>query len=170
MEYKIHNISLDDIEILKKAYSIGEEGLGDDPNNPYNKRMNMETYNRAAISAETFFCNLYNKQLTDIVKKYITVNSDEYISNIHYINYKTGEEGKRHVDSGASEKTFIILLNDDFEGGEFYLKREPIPFKKGEILQFNGNHYHEIKPITKGNREVLVIWLKWNNKNQKSLV
>ena len=170
MDYKIHNISIDDIEILKKVYNKGVEGRGDDPNNKFNVRMKVGDYNNSLISSEKFFCDLYNTELMDIIKKNIPINSDEYITNVHYINYKEGEGAIGHVDTGASEKTFSILLTDEFEGGEFFLKREHIPFKMCEILQFNGNDFHEIKPVTKGSREVLIVWLKWNNKNQKSLV
>jgi predicted 2-oxoglutarate/Fe(II)-dependent dioxygenase YbiX len=62
------------------------------------------------------------------------------------------------------------MLNDNFEGGEFYLEDELIPINLGEMIEFDANRLHRVKKVTKGNREVLVIWMKWNKKNKKSLL
>ena len=40
----------------------------------------------------------------------------------------------------------------------------------GEMIEFNANITHSVSKITKGNREVLVVWLNWNNKNKISLL
>ena len=63
-----------------------------------------------------------------------------------------------------------LALNDDFEGGEFYLEENKIDFQVGEIIEFDATLLHEVKTVTRGNREVLVVWLKWNNKNKQSLL
>jgi hypothetical protein len=164
------NISVEDIEIIKKIYNKGEENVGDDINNVYNKRFKKEDYNTNLVSAKTFFCDLYNVELIDIIKKNIKILPDEYIANVHYINYGVNDEAKQHVDTGASVRTYIIMLSDNFEGGEFYLENKLIPFKLGDIIEFDANKMHEVKKVTKGNREVLVIWMKWNKKDKKSLL
>lgn len=165
-----HNLSIEDIEIIKNIYNKGEENIGDDVDNIYNKRFDKNHYNLNIVSAKTFFCDLYNVELIDIIKKYIKINQDEYIANIHYINYGIGDEAKSHVDSGASVKTYIIMLNDNFEGGEFYLENELIPMKTGDMIEFDANKLHSVKMVSNGNREVLVIWIKWNKKDKKSLL
>ena len=165
-----YQISLDDIKVLKSVYDKGIENAGHDSNNIYNTRFSKDAYNLDKVKSETFFCDLNNTELLNVIKKYINVNNNEYISNIHYINYKEGEGALPHVDYPASIKTFLILLNDDFEGADFYLENEHIPFSMGEILLFDSNLLHEVKPVTKGNREVLVVWMKWNNKNKKRLL
>ena len=165
-----HTISIEDIEILKTIYNKGEENIGDSIDNIYNKRFDKNNYNLNKISATTFFCDLYNTELVDIVKKYITIRSDEYITNIHYIKYGVGDEAKQHVDTGASIRTYIMMLNDNFEGGEFFLEDELIPIKCGEMIEFDANRMHGVKKVIKGNREVLVIWIKWNKKDKKSLL
>jgi predicted 2-oxoglutarate/Fe(II)-dependent dioxygenase YbiX len=63
-----------------------------------------------------------------------------------------------------------LLLNDEFEGGEFYLDNKPIKFKKGDLLEFDGHLLHEVKEITKGYREVLVIFSKKKLKVKKTLL
>lgn len=165
-----YNISLDDIETIKRVYNKGEENIGDDVNNIYNKRFNKEDYNKNIVSAKTFFCDLYNIELIEIIKKYVKINQDEYIANVHYINYGVGDEAKPHVDTGASIRTYIIMLNDNFKGGDFYLGNKMIPIKLGEMIEFDANKMHSVKTVTEGNREVLVIWMKWNKKDKKSLL
>ena len=58
------------------------------------------------------------------------------------------------------------MLSDNFEGGQFYIEDDEIPFNMGEMIEFDANKMHGVKEVTKGNREVLVIWLKWIKKNK----
>ena len=171
MYFDKHTISIDDINLIKEIYRNGNENAEESYDIVFNYRVSKERYNTNLVSSETFFCDLRNEQLVNIVKKYITLNEKtEYISNIHYINYQIGEEAKAHVDSGVSIRTYIILLNNDFEGGDFYLKDKHIPFSIGEIIEFDANILHSVKPIIKGNREVLVIWVRQSQKSKKSIL
>ena len=115
-------------------------------------------YNKTIVSSETFFCDLDNKELVAIASKYAKLTPETYISNIHYINYKVGDECKAHVDEWASVRTFIILLNDTFEGGEFFVNGATVPFRVGDVLEFDFRAIHGVNRVTRGNREVLVIW------------
>ena len=57
-----------------------------------------------------------------------------------------------------------LLLNDDFEGGEFQINTgkelEPttVNLKKGQIVLFPSFMIHRVKPITQGTRKSLVVW------------
>jgi predicted 2-oxoglutarate/Fe(II)-dependent dioxygenase YbiX len=138
---------------------------------PIRKRIHKNDYGTKLVKSETFFCDIRNKELIDTIKKYVNLNeTTEYIANVHYINYKIGEEAKEHVDTGSSIRTYIILLNDNFEGGEFYLENQHIPIKLGDVLEFNGEEPHSVKAVTKGNREVLVVWVKTSQKGKKTLI
>jgi predicted 2-oxoglutarate/Fe(II)-dependent dioxygenase YbiX len=171
MEHNIIKIDTSDINLIKKVYKNGEENVGDLETNEYNKRYDKNIYNTKVIKSETFFCDTRNKELVNILKKYIILNEKtEYISNIHYINYKIGEEAKEHFDTGPSIRTYIILLNDEFEGGEFYLENNHIDLKIGDMLEFDANLLHSVKPIQKGNREVIVIWILNSQKNKKTII
>lgn len=171
MNYKLINISIEDINVIKDVYRNGEENAGDLETNPYNRRIDKNGYNTNLVKSETFFCDTSNKELVNIVKKYITLNETmEYIANMHYINYKIGEEAKEHIDTGSSIRTYIILLNDNFEGGEFYLDNTYIPLKLGEIIEFDANLLHKVTPIISGHREVLAIWVLPSQKNKKTLM
>jgi hypothetical protein len=170
MEHKIIKIDINDINLIKQVYRNGEENGGDMETNPFNKRIDKNTYGTELVKSETFFCDTRNKELVDIVKKYININEiTEYIANIHYINYKIGEEAKEHVDTGSSIRTYIMLLNDSFEGGQFYLDNTHINLKLGEIIEFDANLLHKVTPIISGNREVLAIWILPSQKNKKTL-
>lgn len=171
MKQNIIKIDIDDINLIKKVYRNGEENAGDIETNSYNKRIDKNDYSSKLVKSETFFCDTRNKELVDIVKKYININEiTEYIANIHYINYKIGEDAKEHVDTGSSIRTYIMLLNDNFEGGEFYLDNIHIPLKLGEMIEFDANLLHRVSPIISGNREVLVAWVLPSQKNKKTLM
>lgn len=171
MKHSIVKIDINDINLIKKIYRNGEENMGAVSENPFNVREDKKGYNTNIVSSETFFCDIRNEELVNVVKKYIKCNdASEYIANIHYINYLVGEEAKPHTDKLASLRTYIILLNDTFKGGDFYLKNEHIPFTMGEVLEFPGEEIHSVKPIEEGNREVLVVWVKLSQKNSKTLL
>ena len=56
-------------------------------------------------------------------------------------------------------KTGIVLLNYDFEGGEFELEHYGIcDLGMGDSLWFDARLMHQVKPITDGIRYSLVIW------------
>jgi len=64
--------------------------------------------------------------------------------------------------------SFTILLNDDFEGGEFETengapdKLDRIvtsDLKKGDMIVFPSYVFHQVKPVTKGIRYSLVGWI-----------
>lgn len=170
MKHNIIKIDINDINLIKQVYKNGEENGHNVETNSYNKRRDKNTYSTELVKSETFFCDTRNKELVDIIKKYININeTTEYIVNIHYINYKIGEEAKEHIDTGASIRTYIILLNDNFKGGEFYLDNIHIPLKLGEIIEFDANLLHKVTPIISGNREVLAIWILPSQKNKKTL-
>jgi PKHD-type hydroxylase len=58
-----------------------------------------------------------------------------------------------------------MLLNTpgvDFEGGDFQTclaKETNVPLKRGQILIFPSFVVHRVKPVTKGIRKSLVIWV-----------
>ena len=76
MDYKKYNIELSDINIIKSIYRNGKENSGDSKDNQFDKRIDKETYRIDLVNAETFFCDLYNTELMDIIKKYIMIQQD----------------------------------------------------------------------------------------------
>lgn len=157
VKYSIAKVPAEEIATIKRIYRQGNENSGYQ-NDSTRKRYNKADYNQSIVSSETFFCDLSNQELMAIATKYAELTPSTYISNIHYINYKEGDECKPHVDEWSSVRTFIILLNDDFEGGEFFIDDKDVPFRAGDVLNFDDKAIHGVRKVTKGNREVLVIW------------
>lgn len=92
-----------------------------------------------------------------------------------YTTYNSNEQGNYdwHMDMNMGRSThefeprkltMTLLLNDDFEGGEFHLNTgnqlEPyvLPAKKGRALLFPSFMCHRVTPVTKGIRKSIVVW------------
>ncbi len=67
---------------------------------------------------------------------------------------------KMHVDNG-DKFSFLIYLNNDFDGGETVIEDITVKPRPGRIVIFsNGVMYHEVKQIKKSNRFMLAGWYK----------
>lgn len=81
--------------------------------------------------------------------------------------YLAEEEGhyEWHEDVGANNMSLrklsmVVMLNDDFEGGELEIfPYEKIKLKKGMIICFPSYKYHKVHSVTKGERWSLVSWV-----------
>ena len=95
-----------------------------------------------------------NKALSDIlgIKNIIPIT-------IHTFNYNVGAYSNRHRDTNSAD-TFVIILEDDFKGGDFYLNDKLTEFRKrGDVANYMGHEErHSVTPITEGVRTVLVVW------------
>ena len=81
-------------------------------------------------------------------------------SNIQFAKYTKGDHFDWHEDYNQI-KTIVILLNDDFEGGEFEVKdTEPLNLKTGDCVMIPSLVSHRVKPITSGIRYSLTMWHK----------
>lgn len=98
---------------------------------------------------------IYNMVMDELSK----TNFPKYnVMWLQMTEYKDGRWLRRHVD-GARNKTSIILLSNDFIGGDTYINDESVPLEKGDGVLFNGGHeYHEVKPVTNGVRYALNFW------------
>ena len=138
----------DEINFVKSAHSqlystyIGEKG--DDV---------------ALITENSIIYSLKNKNLNNFLCEKLE-EPIEYLYMIHKHIYGVGDFAKKHKDRYATHKTVSIILSDEFEGGDMYVNDKKIQLNtNGEYVSFfGGNDFHEVKPITKGNREVLIVW------------
>lgn len=103
--------------------------------------------------------------------------------NISLTSYYDGRYLNLHKDK-SSELTTVIVLSDDYDGGQFALcgdKNPPIYFdtldgvsvfdlKLGDSISFNGSStYHGVLPVTKGTRYALNIWMTETDFNYPKL-
>ncbi len=102
---------------------------------------------------------------------YSTFNLKNF--NISLTSYYDGRYLNLHKDK-SSELTTVIVLSDDFEGGQFVLTQDENPpynfetldgltlcdLKFGDSISFNGSEtYHGVLPVTKGIRYALNVWM-----------
>lgn len=121
-------------------------------------------YNYQKFATGNFeVCFYSNKNLTlNSILEEITGKKGDDIITIHTGYYRAGSESKRHVDNN-SLLTFNMIIEGEFEGGDFYLNDKLISeFKKpGDYLIYEGRkEYHHVTPLTSGYRKVLVVWYK----------
>ena len=87
-----------------------------------------------------------------------------------YLKYDEHGHYKAHIDTffNPSEKdcrklTVLMFLNDDFEGGRFFLQNGHAklypPQKAGTCLVFPSFMLHGVEPVTKGIRRSIVTWM-----------
>jgi len=97
--------------------------------------------------------------------KFIITHSNQ----TEFLMYDVNGKYESHIDtfhliSNETRKlTAIAILNDDFEGGKFYIQNsnERIypPQKKGNIIVFPSFMLHGVEPVTKGMRYTVVTWM-----------
>lgn len=86
-----------------------------------------------------------------------------------FLMYDVKGKYETHVDTFHSRTnetrklTILVFLNDDFEGGKFYIanghNRTYPEQKKGTVLIFPSFMPHGVEPITKGIRYSIVTWM-----------
>jgi len=94
--------------------------------------------------------------------------------SVSFLRYQTGHEFKIHTDNleGNRVYTLSIQLNEEYEGGNFYIykdkqRKEKVQFNKtqGNVLVFDSNMEHLVEKITAGTRYAMVMWFeRWNLK------
>tara|TARA_B100000085_G_C18559037_1_gene518802 strand:- start:614 stop:1174 length:561 start_codon:yes stop_codon:yes gene_type:complete len=92
-----------------------------------------------------------------------------------FITYKTDQHYDWHDDwhvhegDAARKLSMTLVLNDEYEGGEFQFKRvsyendegveiKTLKLEKGDILIFPSIMTHRVLPVTSGVRKVFVAW------------
>jgi Rps23 Pro-64 3,4-dihydroxylase Tpa1-like proline 4-hydroxylase len=87
-------------------------------------------------------------------------------SGYELLRYFEGQFYVQHTDSFKESPraiTFILSINDDYEGGEisFFNRELTYKLKQGSCIMFPSNfmYPHEIRPIIKGTRYSIITWL-----------
>ena len=130
------------------------------------------TLTRDSISDKIFF-----KHIDRVIQQhyphykfkfpYLITNN---LNQVDLLKYEIGGKYEIHIDHGYSTErtlTFILNLNEDYEGGDFVFynqnktEMKRIKCKTGTCIMFPSNfqYPHRIDPITKGTRYSIVAWL-----------
>lgn len=86
-----------------------------------------------------------------------------------FLMYEVGGKYEEHIDtemklcSETRKLTALAILNDDFEGGKFFIKNGHNKIypqqNKGDIIVFPSFLVHGVEPVTKGKRFTVVTWM-----------
>ena len=122
----------------------------------------------------------YFKELSDCVEKvienykqihsYMKYYNPKRITDFRVNRYGTGGFMSEHADNihhshgqqyGYPQVSVLLYLNEDYEGGEFFVAEEVFLPEKGSAIIFPSNfmYPHEAKAVTKGTRWSVVSWL-----------
>ncbi len=103
-------------------------------------------------------CNYFEKQMN------LHIFIRPTILNMHH--YTPGDEFGKHIDTGTPIKEWNvgIILNEDFEGGDYIIYDEndnPIVIDKkiGNVCIFQSQIPHQVTPITKGERWAIAMFI-----------
>lgn len=146
-----------------------------------NKGMNHAEYNQlslkhpyavmrndnALILSSMCHYGLHDEKLNSFLMN--RFGKKEYEIDFFYqLIYNVGDYTNPHIDAHFVKQTTLVLLDDDFSGGDLIISDKKIPFnKKGTFINFDGNkNQHSVEVVTRGTRKVLVIMFN----NKKSLV
>ncbi len=136
---------------------------------------NAETKNKDLRDVEVRYIDAKEDRLYRILNR-IAVSANKYfrydisgIETAQILHYKSPSNGYGyHIDIGpegtaATRKiSMSLLLNEDYEGGEICFRSSEYERctrpEKGEAVIFSSFLSHKVKPITKGERFVVVAW------------
>lgn len=154
-----------DYEICKTEYHDGEN---------YVSRDNPDRNSKACFIDDPKLYELVDG-LTRFANEECKWNYDiDFIEPLQHTLYEVGGFYDWHIDESnwlpgkrpnnkIRKISFSLVLNDDFTGGEFEIQTNEIntiELKKGEIIFFNGDTQHRVKPVESGIRRSLVGWIQ----------
>ena len=120
-------------------------------------------YNQKLVSIAFYF----EVALTQYYKDIKTGGLISYCDIPRLNKYSTGTKMSKHVDlirrnkdDGIPVLSFLGVLNDDYEGGEFLMNGKVVVLKQGDVLVFPSTflYEHEVSYVTKGIRYSIVSW------------
>jgi hypothetical protein len=108
----------------------------------------------------TFTVKIKPKNILERINNKFKLHNFLEPDNCEIVMWPIDSYMKMHIDNG-DKFSFLLYLNDDFEGGETVIEDITVKPKQGRIVIFsNGVMYHEVKQIKKNNRFILVGWYK----------
>ena len=121
--------------------------------------------------------NVYYEDIKKAFERVIKKHSDKFslfsvqhTTDFRINRYSIGGFMSSHVDNihhshgqqyGYPQVSVLLYLNDDYEGGEFYVAGKMFEPEQGSGIIFPSNFMfpHEAKTVTKGTRWSIVTWL-----------
>jgi PKHD-type hydroxylase len=110
----------------------------------------------------------YTNRVNEAAKWFFDIN---FLEPLQLTRYREGDRYDWHQDESEwyphkrederiRKISFTLLLNDDFEGGEFSLINQVVPMTTGQMIFFHSDDWHQVAEVTKGERNSLVGWVQ----------
>ena len=120
-------------------------------------------------------CSIKMDNLRWYVEECVDVPAD-HIETPEVVCYSAGVGYQWHVDCPWRTHTFLLYLNDDYEGGETEFRDEVIKPRAGWCLSWRNSvdgvqlkeNEHRVRPVTRGQKWVAVCWV-WDRPVQDIL-
>jgi hypothetical protein len=155
------------VGLIQMKSSLIVDGKLIEENMSYNGNKRMGCYFHNDLLENELLKNITNKiiELSNNLNPFKGV----YYTNVPSYSFNRYGEGdllewhsdKHEILNGATI-TFIIQLNDDYEGGDVkYITHEgnhTTPKKTGSVLIFDSNIVHSVDVVIKGTRYSLNVW------------
>lgn len=146
------------------AKSKVSSGLKPEARNCSDINITVSKYSKKGKKIDDDICNYMNKIVKEESQIFPELEIDQD-SGYNLLRYTKGQFYKQHVDSSRRfprELSCSIILNDDYEGGEFsfFNNTEKYKLTKGSVIVFPSNFLfpHQILPVTKGTRYSIITW------------
>ena len=136
------------------------------------RNVNGYTLTKEKISDKVYFRHINNIMNYCYVfyKAKFPLIKTEYLNQIDLLKYEVGGKYEKHVDhffNSYRTLSFILNLNEEYEGGDFVFydqkgnEIKKIKCKTGTVIFFPSNflYPHCVEPITKGTRYSIVGWI-----------
>jgi hypothetical protein len=160
----IYKISEEEVCVLEKLISTTSKTENNQERKLTSSQKHIYKYRDSILpNIEIEYYSTTNKDLNKKLSDILEVDNVTPIT-IHTFKYYDGAHSNRHRDTNSNQ-TFVIILEDDYEGGDFYLNDTLTEFRnRGDVANYVGKEcFHHVTPITKGVRTVLVVWYPHEN-------
>jgi predicted 2-oxoglutarate/Fe(II)-dependent dioxygenase YbiX len=145
------------IDLKNKYPLLGDNGRWDEFDNFRYKFYTLEYLNDT---------DWIIKRMVDYFEKEMGLHIFHKLTKLNLHHYTIGDEFGKHIDTGSPIKEWNIgiLLNDDFDGGDYIIFDEndnPIIIDKkvGNVYIFQSQIPHQVTPITNGERWAIAMFI-----------
>lgn len=117
------------------------------------------------------------KRMCDYFEKEMNLHIFFRPTKLNMHHYTIGDEFGKHIDTGTPIKEWNvgIILNEDFEGGDYIIYDENdnlivIDKKIGNVCIFQSQIPHQVTPITNGERWAIAMFIHKFRMNKGTLL
>jgi hypothetical protein len=129
-----------------------------------------------SLKLQDIWQDCYDRQklAVDDYCREFNINNLKYWEAFNFIKYEPGQHFMEHHDHGFSYNctlSLVAYLNENFEGGELFFRRQGINYipKTGDVILFPSNfmYPHQAKVVNSGTKYSLVTMLDYSDKYHK---